>query len=115
VLSYRIPAVMAGKDIFNGIPFCLLAAELTAPPHTGSGICTRACVPVFCITGTFLIGRIIPVVPPFGQNMIAEFTPHEECCGKRTPWPAKVYPFNAVGSSEPAPVENISGFLVLNR
>jgi len=106
---------MAVEDILNGIAFCLPAAELTAPRYAGSGICPGAGVPVFCITGALFIGRIIPVVPPFGQYMGSELAPDEESCGKRSPRPAKVYPLNAVGSGEPAPVENIAKLMVLNR
>ena len=115
MLLYRIPAVIAGKDIYNGILLCLLAAELPAPRHTGYGIYTGAGVPVFSITGTLLIGCIIPVMPSFRQDMTAQLASEKNSCGIRAPWSPKIYPFNAVGSGESASVENISEFMVLNR
>ncbi len=115
MLPHRNPTVMAGKDRFRAAAFRFPSAELAAPLYPGSGACARTRVPVFSIAGRCLIGRVVPVVPAFREDMVAKIASHEERCGIRAPWPSKVNPFNAVSSREPAPVENISELMILNR
>lgn len=106
---------MTGKDIFNSIFFCLLPAELPAPRNAGTGVCPGTRVPVFGIPGCLLIGRVVPVMPPFRQNVAAKLAPYENRCGIRAPRPAKVNTLNTVSSREPATVEYIPELMVLNR
>lgn len=115
MLSYRKPAIMTGKDILNSIYLCLLPAELTAPRNAGSGVRPGTRAHVLGIPGSCLIGGIVPVMPSFRKDMASELTPNENGCSKRTPGPAKIYPLNAVSSSEAATAEYIPELTVLNR
>ena len=108
------PTVMAGKDCFRGVLFRFPPTELTAPDNACSRACAGTGVPVFGIPGSCLIGRVVPVLPAFRQDMAAKLAPHEERCGIRAPRPAEVNPFNTVGRCEPAPVEDISELMILN-
>ena len=112
MLSDRKPSVTAGKDIRQGISLCLSSAELTTPGYTSSGICAGTGIAVLGITGSLLVGRIIPVVPPCRENVTAKLTPHKESGSKRTPWPAEVNPLNPFLRREPAPVEDIPILMV---
>lgn len=114
MLSDRKPSVTAGKDIRQGISPGLPPAELAAPGHTSPGVCTGTGVAVLSITGSLLIGRIIPVVPPRRENVTAKLAPHEESGSIRTPWPAEKDSLNPFRRREPAPVEDIPVIVVSN-
>ena len=114
MLSYRTPAVMAGKDPLNSVSLCLPPAQLTAPGDTCPGVGPGAAVAVLGIPGRLLIRGIVPVMPPCRHDVTAQLALHKERGSKRTPGSAEIGICDAVSRGEPAAVENITVLIAFN-
>ena len=45
---------------------------------------------IFGISGSMLVGLVVPIVPTFGTNVPTKLAIDEECVGVRTPWAAQI-------------------------
>ena len=85
----------------------LFLGELTTPGHALQGLGAGATVVVFQVTGR-LFTLFLPMVPPFGTDMGAQVTVHEEGVARVAPGTSEIDLVDTCFRDEPAVVEDIA-------
>ena len=115
LLFFWRPRVVSCEHSLLGDGRCFLAGQLSAPGDTGGGVGTFAFVVVFQVACGALVVFFAPVVPSLGDDVLAEFTVHEQGVGIGAPGSAEIHFFDIGVSDESAAVEHISEFHVFWR